>query len=245
MSRLAPVPVAPDVYRLGDRRVNWWLVVEAGAATVVDAGLPGQYHQLPALLAHLRLRLSAIKAVVVTHGHIDHMGCAPRLQGGVGAAVHVGRDDLPMVGRRPKLDLGVVAHSLRPAALRSALSYARQGVLGAGPVVGASALDDEQVIDVPGRPRFLHAPGHTRGSGMFLLEGRGVLFSGDVLVTLDPFSDRTGPRTLPPFDNVDHAMAVRALGRVEASGAAVVLPGHGEAWTAGATEAAVRARAVS
>lgn len=237
--------VADGVHRLGDRRVNWWLVVDRGAATLVDAGLPGQYPQLPAVLARLGMAVAGIEAVVVTHGHIDHLACVSRLRRETEVAVHVPAADRALAGSKPKLDLKVLAHSLRPAALLTAASYARQGVLTAEPVRDTRPLEDGEVLDVPGRPRFIHAPGHTPGSGMFLLEDRGVLFSGDVLVTLDPFSGSTGPRTLPAFDNVDHAGAVSSLDAVAATGVPTVLPGHGEPWRDGAAEAAGLARAAS
>ena len=137
------------------------------------------------------------------------------------------RGDRALAAGRPGLDAKVLAHSWRPAALRTGLSYLRQGVRRATPVVDARALDDGDVIDGPGRLRFLAAPGHTPGGGMFLGED-GVLFTGDVLVTLDPFSGRRGPRTLPAFDNADHPQALASLDVVARSGASVLLPGHGE-----------------
>lgn len=232
--------VAPDVHRLGDRLVNWWLIVDGDAATLVDAGLPGQYEQLPRLLEGLGLRADAVKAVLATHGHIDHLGCVPR----VDAPVYVPRGDQALAASKPGLDPKVLRHSLHRSAILTAISYARQGVLSAQPVRDSRPLDDGETVDVPGSPRFLHAPGHTDG-GMFLLADRATLLSGDVLVTLDPFSGRTGPRTLPAFDNADHAAALDALDVAGRTGATHVLPGHGEPWHGAASEAAALARAAS
>ena len=237
--------VAEGVYRLGDRRVNWWLVVDGGKATLVDAGLPGQYGQLGSLLARLGLTVADVDAVVVTHGHIDHLACIAPLRDDTDVDVRIPRADQSLAATKPKLDPKVMAHSLNVAALRTAASYARQGVLRARPVRDSRPLDDGEVLDVPGRPTFIAAPGHTDGSGMFLLAERDVLFSGDVLVTLDPFSDTPGPRTLPAFDNVDHALAVASLDLVAKTGVATVLPGHGEPWVDGAEEAAAQARVAS
>lgn len=237
--------VADRVYRLGDRRVNWWLVVERDGATIIDAGLPGQYPQLRALLARLAMTIAGVEAVVATHGHIDHLSCIADVRAATDVAVHVPRGDQHLAATKPKLDITVLLHSLRPAALLTGASYVRQGVLRAKPVVDARPLDDGEVLDVPGRPRFLHAPGHTDGSGMFLLQDRDVVFSGDVLVTLDPFSGATGPRTLPAFDNADHDLAVASLDAVAATGVGTVLPGHGDPWRDGAAEAAAVARASS
>ena len=243
--RAAPAPVADGVYRLGDRLVCWWMVVEKGAAVVVDAGLPRQYGQLERLLDALGLPVTAVEAVVATHGHIDHLACIPKIRAAAGADVYLPSGDRALAASRPGLDPGVVRHSLNPSGLRTALSYAAQGVLGAKPVVDAIDLADGEVLDLPGRLRFLHAPGHTVGGGMFLHGDGDVLFSGDVLVTLDPFSGRTGPRTLPAFDNVDHGQALASLDLVARSGASVLLPGHGEPWRGDPAEAAALAVAAS
>ena len=236
--------VAPGIHRLGDAEVNWWLVVERGRAVLVDAGLPAQHRQLRALLDELGLPAAAIEAVVVTHGHIDHLACIPAVRAESGAEVHVPRGDRALAASRPGLDPKVLAHSWRPAALRTGLSYLRQGVRRATPVVDARDLDDGDVIDGPGRLRFLAAPGHTPGGGMFLAAD-GVLFTGDVLVTLDPFSGRRGPRTLPAFDNADHPQALASLDVVAGTGATVLLPGHGEPWRGDAATAAGEARRAS
>ena len=237
------VEVAAGIYRLGDRFVNWWLVVDGDRATVIDAGLPAQWSQLPRALTEIGLRAESVEAVLVTHGHLDHLACVPQLREHCGATAYVPGGDQALAAEKPKLDLAMVRHSLNPAGLRTAAAYARQGIARAKPVRDALPVADGDVLDVPGKPRFIEAPGHTAGGGTYVLEDRSVVFSGDVLVTLDPFSGRTGPRTLPAFDNVDHQQALESLATVGATGAEVVLPGHGEPWTNGARQAAEAARA--
>ena len=224
-------PVARDVYRLGDRDVNWWLVVEGSSATLVDAGLPAQFGQLTSLLASLGMGVGDIAAVVVTHGHLDHLACISAVRAATpDVDVYLPREDRELAARRPGLEPRVLANSWRPAAVRTAVSYVRQGMLSARPVVDASDIGDGDVLDVPGRPRFVHAPGHTPGSGIVVFDDRDVVCSGDVLVTYDPFTGRRGPGTLPAFDNADHPQAQASLARVAETGMGIVLPGHGEPW---------------
>lgn len=56
--------------------------------------------------------------------------------------------------------------------------------------------EDGQQLDLPGAPIILHTPGHTEGHAMYHLPERGLLFSGDGLVTMDLLGDRGGPQLL-------------------------------------------------
>jgi glyoxylase-like metal-dependent hydrolase (beta-lactamase superfamily II) len=76
-----------------------------------------------------------------------------------------------------------------------------------------------------------------------LLEERRVLLSGDVLSTWNALTGRDGPQIMPSGLNVDSERALASLSALERITADVVLPGHGEPWTAGVEEAVRLARA--
>lgn len=95
---------------------------------------------------------------------------------------------------------------------------------------------------MPGRPRAIHTPGHTRGHVVFHFPDRGVLFLGDLLCTLNPLTGRRGPQLMPRPFNLSSAQMLDSLGRVE-SVDAVLHFGHGEPWREGAATAVERARA--
>jgi glyoxylase-like metal-dependent hydrolase (beta-lactamase superfamily II) len=95
---------------------------------------------------------------------------------------------------------------------------------------------------VPGRPRVVATPGHTFGHVAFHLPERDVLLCGDAVVARDPYTDETGPRLVALAATADLAQATASLDRIEATGAATVLPGHGPPWRDGAQDMARRAR---
>lgn len=80
--------VAEGVHRLGTRWVNWYLVQDGPALTVVDAGRPQYWEQLPEALAAIGRRVSDVEAVVLTHNHYDVLGSAERVRADSGEGVH-------------------------------------------------------------------------------------------------------------------------------------------------------------
>ena len=126
---------------------------------------------------------------------------------------------------------------------RTTMSLLRRGGAKIVPVMEISMTGDGEVLDVPGRPRAIHAPGHTPGKAALFLAGRRVLFSRDTIVTRNPLTGRAGPQIMPSGFNQDSAQALHSLTALEGLAADMVLRGHGEPWTAGAGEAVRLARA--
>ena len=98
---------------------------------------------------------------------------------------------------------------------------------------------DREVLD--GSPRVLHAPGHTAGSCALFVEDRSLLFTGDVLVTLDDAWPK-GPQIIRGPHTADSELAVESLGALAGTSAETVLPGHGEPWLHGVKSAVDLAR---
>lgn len=220
--------VAPGVHRLGSGRVNFYAIVADGAVALVDAGLPGHHNQLPALLGEVGLAREQVTAVVLTHAHVDHLGIAEEVRAGVGATVLAHSRDVGAdrrARRFPPLHL-----YWRPSSWPWLAETMRAGLLGTPAVGPIEAYGDGTPLDVPGRPVAVHTPGHTPGSCALHLRDRGVVLSGDALVTLDPYTGATGPRLLLDGVNDDTAEARRSLARLADLDADVVLPGHGEPW---------------
>lgn len=221
--------VADGVFRLGSRWVSWYVVEDAGELTVVDTGYPGYYEQLGRLLASRGHAVSAVQAVVLTHAHADHLGSAAQLHEESGAPVlaHPAEADVVRAGT-PAPPQGFFAPAWRPRFARYLLHALANGGRSIAGVPRVETFRDGEVLDVPGRPRVLHTPGHTPGHCAFLLEEQGVLFSGDALVTLDTVTGRTGPQ--PIRWNGDSEQAAASFDLLRAVEADLVLPGHGEPW---------------
>ncbi|MCR2815788.1 MBL fold metallo-hydrolase [Microbacterium jiangjiandongii] len=249
----APAPsrteIAPGVHRLTRAEVNCYLIRDAAGITLVDAGLPAMWRDLVALLAEFDATPSDIDAVVLTHGHFDHVGMSRRLVDDHGVAHHVHERDRRLA-RHPYRYRHAAPRWIYPFRHPRAIPViARMAAAGALAVKGIDAggtLVPGEPLGVPGAPVPVFTPGHTEGHCALLLPAVGVLLSGDALVTLDPYTGAVGPRIVANAATADPHAALAALSALADTGARTVLPGHGEPWTEGvsaAVEQALRAGA--
>jgi glyoxylase-like metal-dependent hydrolase (beta-lactamase superfamily II) len=185
---------------------------------VVDPGIE-VVDTLAEVLAENRLRPAA---VLLTHGHLDHVYSVTPVCGAHGVAAYLHGDDAyrladPLATMDPALvamleqQFGATATWREPDDVRR--------------------LTDGEELTVAGlRLTVLHAPGHTEGSAMFTLpeppssaagEVDSTVVSGDVL-----FAGSIGRTDLP---GGDHAAMMRSLREkvLPLPDTALVLPGHG------------------
>lgn len=232
--------VADRVYRLGADLVNWWIVEDGGKVTVVDTGTPKQHAQLPIALDRLGMTLADVDAIVLTHAHGDHAGSAARVKNESQADVHVHHQDVALARGEAKREYE--RHFVRELGHRfvwkSLWFFARSGINQVIPIQDLSEFGHEEVLDIPGRPRVIHTPGHTDGSSCIEFADRKVLMTGDSLVTLNLVTGERSPRILPGSFNKNSPEALESLNELRGSGAEVILPGHGEPWH-GSVDAAV------
>jgi glyoxylase-like metal-dependent hydrolase (beta-lactamase superfamily II) len=234
------VEIAPGIRRIGSGMVNVYLLEESASITIVDAGVPGYWNDLPAELTEMGRTLDDVRAVLLTHAHSDHVGFAERIRRERRVPIHVHEADAalargevkPQGQKSGRIGIGPV--------LRFLLYGARRGALRTTPIKEVATFGDGATLDVPGSPRVILVPGHTPGSAALHVLARGTLFAGDTLATLNVVNGQTGPQ-IAPFGS-DQALALASLSRLEGIDAQLVLPGHGLPWTGGvpAAIAAVR-----
>jgi hydroxyacylglutathione hydrolase len=200
----------------GSFQTNCYVVATAAgeACVVVD---PGQdaVEPLTALLAEHRL---TPVAVLLTHGHLDHVfSVAPVCDGhDVPAWIH------------PE-DRALLTDPLRGMSAQATAAFG--GPLELREPKDVRTLDDGSALDLAGLTlRVDHTPGHTRGSVIFTTptdEDVDVIFAGDTL-----FAGSIGRSDLPGGDPEQMMVTLREklLTRDDSS---VVLPGHGPTTTVG------------
>jgi glyoxylase-like metal-dependent hydrolase (beta-lactamase superfamily II) len=237
--------IAEGIHRIEDARTNWYLVEEGSRLTVVDTGLPRSWGSLERALRELGRSLGDIDAVVLTHGHFDHMGFARRAQRQLGVALLAHPREQPTVEHPWRYDheRSRVAYLRNPEFLRTFSEMSAMGALWVKGTDAAHFSGDSDQLDVPGRPRVVFTPGHTYGHCSLLFSDRGTVVVGDAFVMLDPYTGRTGPCLVAGAATADSALAMSSLDALAALGATTALTGHGPPWNGSMDEAVQRAKA--
>ena len=237
--------VAPGIHRLSGGICNFYLIEQDGKLVLVDAGAPKDWRVLVAAVAALGRQPKDLDAILLTHAHPDHTGFAERARASAGSTVWVHGNDVAAArtGKTAESDGALTTYLLHAEFYRTVISLVRRGAARIVPIRVVSSFSDGETIDVPGCPRAVHVPGHSPGSAALLIEDRGVVLTGDTLVTRNPLTGRVGPQIMPSGLNADTDQALRSVAVFESLTARILLPGHGEPWTDGAAEAARLARA--
>src|SRR3954468_24802021 len=244
---MTPTQVVPGVWRAGTRYVNWY-AVDAGAAgvTLVDAGLPGYKRDLDKSLAAIGKSRADVKAVVLTHGHIDHIGMAAALAAG-GAAIHLHPADAGLAAKpgTNTSDRSSLLYLRYPASWMFVTHALSQQVTKPDSMPASTPLVDGAIAEVPGRPRVTHVPGHTDGSCVLEFPEHGVAFLGDLLCTVSPVTWRpASPQLQTRGSNKNSDVAMASLERLAGIDAATVPPGRGLPWGEGVGGAVESARRI-
>ena len=234
--------LAPSLRRLASSSlINSYVIDDGGSLTVIDAGLRGHWADLQRELESMNRSPADIKALLLTHGDVDHVGFAERLRREHGVPVYVGAADAAEARGEVKKP-SAPRDPLRIGPLLGFLVYGlTHGGLGSTPIGEVTPIAGATTLDVPGAPAVLPLPGHTPGSVAYHVPLVDAIFMGDAMTTRSVTSGIVGP-DLGPFP-VDPAMALASLAALDGRSARWVLPGHGDPWTGGLPAALERIRA--
>jgi glyoxylase-like metal-dependent hydrolase (beta-lactamase superfamily II) len=231
-------------------RVNAYLLEDGGSSLLVDCGIwdpnadDGGFGELQAAVAETGHKLDELRALIITHAHIDHFGMAGRILDEVGCELwmHAAvQSQLEMYGNPDPH-----AEEMRAMLADHGVSDEEIGELTAfedwRPFVhglpGASRwLREADTFDAGDRTwTVVHTPGHDPAHVCLWAAKDRILISGDTLLgSVTPHIDFRRGYDDPLGDYLG------SLARIEALDPALVLPGHGRPFEEGAERARVTA----
>jgi len=177
---------------------------QSGDALVIDPG--DNLEEIERIVARHGLH---VKAIAITHAHIDHIGGAHKLHASTGAPVYMNENDDKL---QDMMDLQAAWLGVRTPERTQ---------------IDAPMRDGDILRAAGGEFHVLHTPGHTPGSISLWLPDEKKLVAGDTL-----FRDSIG-RTDLPFGDGDQILRSIHEKYFALPDETVVFPGHGPATTLG------------
>jgi glyoxylase-like metal-dependent hydrolase (beta-lactamase superfamily II) len=224
--------VAPGIWGRKDAFVNYYMIQDqtSGSWALVDAGLPWSAATIRNMAKELFGAGSRPAAIILTHGHFDHVGALKTLA--------------------EEWDVPVYAHYMEVPYLTGKSAYPPPDPsVGGGMMSLMSFMYPKNPIDVqdyikklpsdssiPGFPewQFIHTPGHTPGHISLFREKDKVLIAGDAFVTtkaesaiyaITHMQHLSGP---PKYFTSNWASAKLSVIKLAALDPEIIASGHGK-----------------
>jgi glyoxylase-like metal-dependent hydrolase (beta-lactamase superfamily II) len=219
--------------------VNWVLVTGDTGVMLIDAGYPGDREDVVASLRKLGYDAGDVRAILLTHAHIDHLGSAIWFAAEHGTPVYCHADEVGHAKREYLEQVSVFDVAVRIWRPRWAVwgvHVVRSGGLIRDGIPTTRPLSAEVAAGLPGHPMGIATPGHTSGHCSYVVDG--VLASGDALITGHPLLRHRGPQLLPEVFSHSQPDCLRSLDALALLDTDILLPGHGDVWRGPIREAA-------
>ncbi|MES2691973.1 MAG: MBL fold metallo-hydrolase [Verrucomicrobiota bacterium] len=189
------------------------VLVDESGVVLLDAGFPGDPSRIRRVMEQVGAGPDDVRAILLTHGHIDHAGGLAELKAWTGAPIYAHRlEQAHIDGVYPYNGFSKIC---------GVLEAAGRGVTGYKPVQIDVPLEDGMELPFWGGLRVVHLPGHTLGHCGFYSAKHRLLFSGDLWVR---FMMRT--QASPRIFSDDVALVPESMRKARAFGARWVVPGH-------------------
>ena len=200
------LPMLHEIFPVGPLQCNCSVIADETTheAMVIDPG-----DNIDRVLGILQKHQLTLKQIVITHGHIDHVGGAMKLKAATGAPILINKNDAPQLAM---LDIQASWLGMQPP----------------GAVTIDDSLEDAQQLRTGSIiATVMHTPGHTEGSTCLLFPAEKKLIAGDTL-----FAGSIGRTDLPGgnFEKIMRSLHGRVLALPDET---VVVPGHGSLTTIG------------
>jgi glyoxylase-like metal-dependent hydrolase (beta-lactamase superfamily II) len=209
--------IVPGLYTFTDLVLGRvYLIRDPDGLTIIDAGLPFAAGRIIGQIRAAGYEPGAVKRILVTHGHPDHVGGLPHLREITGAQVIASARERAVIEgrapikRKPLEKLSTLERLARPP--RVTLR---------GSVVDRTVDDGDVLPEVMGGLRVIATPGHTPGQISFWHPDRRILFCGDVIAA------GLWMRLPSPSWTVDMEENRRSIKRLAGLEAEIVCFGHG------------------
>ncbi|MCA0173822.1 MBL fold metallo-hydrolase [Bacillus sp. RAR_GA_16] len=224
--------VCSDLYYWTNQIVNICLYgdTNAGEWVLIDCGMPHSKQAIMEVAAERFGHSKKPKAIVLTHGHFDHVGSLEPLLEEWDVPVYAHKNELPYLSGEldypkgdPKADGGLVSE-LSPL-------YPHHGI-DISP--NLSALPANGEIPYMKDWTWVHTPGHTPGHISLYRKKDGVLIAGDAFVTVKQESlyrvvlqqkEISGP---PKYFTMDWEDARQSVAKLADLHPILAITGHGE-----------------
>ena len=195
-----------EIFPVGPLQCNCSVIADETTheAMVIDPG-----DNIDRVLGILQKHQLTLKQIVITHGHIDHVGGAMKLKAATGAPILINKNDAPQLAM-----LDIQASWL--------------GMQSPGAVTIDDSLEDAQQLKTGSIiATVMHTPGHTEGSTCLIFPEEKKLIAGDTL-----FAGSIGRTDLPGgnFEKIMRSLHDRVLTLPDET---IVVPGHGSLTTIG------------
>jgi glyoxylase-like metal-dependent hydrolase (beta-lactamase superfamily II) len=220
-----------QVEAFGNRAIlNPTLVWDDETAILIDAGLPGELKQIRAAMSRAGVSFEKLKAVILTHQDIDHIGSLPEILQESNGRIEVYAHELD----KPYIEGAMPLIKFNPSSmaglLQSLPEEERRKVLAACENPPKAKVDktlaDGHELPYCGGIEVIYTPGHTPGHISLYLKQSKTLVAGDSMIVWDGILRGPVQQTTPDMET-----ALRSLEKFLDFDIESVICYHGGLWS--------------